>query len=1011
VITENEYLELKKYFKQISYFTRIDTLKCAEYYAGWWKFEYEEGKPSKEIVFNSLGLEEYYTTPEAFFQSAKNGGYRLGLKWIRNENTLYFRTLLLQGRIPIKSLKRFNNYWKKFLIKVIEKRPNDINDISNDLNIISLLPLSTRNDGVYESAIEISKAIWDDSEEGKKVLEILEQNDQEDLINSLRTEKEKIRSRKHSLIKIKPFWELNVLSDNKAEISMKLDLPNKLVKEAFANLISVELNDIANSYNLFCDDYLHATYKKNLNGDYLRYTTSNVPMLWNSNMDKIPLIFFANNEGTKYYIANQLKTVPSPSNNSFWVPMEENRWMMIPGNTFKGEKAFLLTKDIQLLDNLRPYCFNIENYPVCLYEINDNTVATINDKLSTNFQLNKSNFDWAIISDMPDWLYRASMLVVKKMPTIYFYDEDYNNIPQSQINISWRKKCEIFWKSEKVIPNGIVELRFLYNDLEEFDRLFNIGNFSFKYINNNVLTADIYFQHELLHLSIYKNDLFELNSNEANKIILEFNNTNQIPKKIKGVISYKNEALQIEILAPSKGVDIVDIGDKIIKSKHVFILNNLFGFRIVCSDNQIIKFRNQQYPDIVIRQKLNEGLIPLRNFQGIIQKLFLLADSMNETNRVAMEVAGKIYFFQTYNSGLKFKNEDNLLLYTEDNRLLIQIVKNELEDFNLLDSNCTLFAVPLNCPASNIDVIELEKVVDGYSFPISIKDNEFIVFDYNREINCKILPTYVSTIQGNFIEAIEYGMLKEKKNMRITSFAASLSDSEINDEEWKKLYRYIKICNLFNIPFSAFDNIRASCISSELAAKLFFYILCYTESNIEFNEYCEKLEDELGFRFHWCSYNSIESAINWIFAAWPNLQIADIFTKAQLHLEAKYLNYDESDWEINTHLNTDINNMRARLGEAIINELPFRKPWLKEESKNLIPFPNEIPKLKIMARCPVAIGLMKRDFYSRDLPVNDYKFDIWDSNNHEVRRNIIYCQQLDPEWYELAVTYTINKLK
>ncbi|MBK7038244.1 MAG: hypothetical protein IPH42_18440 [Bacteroidetes bacterium] len=842
-------------------------------------------------------------------------------------------------------------------------------------------------------------------------MEILEQNDQKDLVNSLRTEKEKIRARNHTLIKIKPFWELNILSDNNAEISLKLNLPNKLVKEAFANLIGLELNELANSYNLFCDDYLQATYKRNLNGDYLRYSTSNIPMSWNTHMDKIPLIFFANNEGTKYYIANQLKTVPSLSNNSFWVPMEENRWMMIPGNTFKGEKAFLLTKENQLIDSLSPYCLNIENYSVCLYEINENSIVEINDKLSTNFQLNKSNFDWAIISEMPEWLDRANMVVVKKMPTIYFYDEDYNNIPHKQINVTWRKKGDLIWKTENFIPNGIVELRFVYKDLLEYDRIFNIGNFNFKYINNNVTTAEILFQHEQLHLSIYKNDLFELQSNEASRIILKFKNTNQIPKKIKGVIYYKNEALQIEILTPSNGVDIVDKEDKIMESRHVFILNNLFGFRIVCSDNQIIKFRNLQYPDIVIRQKLSGGQIPLRNFQGIIQKLFLLADSMSKRNIVKMEIAGKIYFFQTYNSGLKFKNEDNLLLYTEDNRVLIQIVKNELEDFNVLESNCTLFAVPLNCPASIIDVIELEKVVDGYSFPISIKDKEFIVFDYNREINCKILPTYISTIQENLLVPIENEMLKEKRNIRISSYAVTLLESKMNDEEWQKLYKYLKICKHFNIPFSAFDNIRASCASSELAAKLFFYLIFYTESDYEFIEYCERLEEELGFRFHWCSYNSIGSAVDWTLIAWPEVGIDNILRKANLHLETKYLHFNKNDWEIVTPINSEINNMRARLGEAIINELPSRRPWLKEERKGIIPFPNEIPKLKIMARCPIAIGLIKCDIYSSELPVNDNKFDIWDHNNHEVRRNIIYCQQLDPEWYELAVTYTINKLK
>ena len=173
---------------------------------------------------------------------------------------------------------------------------------------------------------------------------------------------------------------------------------------------------------------------------------------------------------------------------------------------------------------------------------------------------------------------------------------------------------------------------------------------------------------------------------------------------------------------------------------------------------------------------------------------------------------------------------------------------------------------------------------------------------------------------------------------------------------------------------------------------------------------CEKIEDELGFKFHWCSFNSFELAINWLYDTWSNLSIADIFAKANLFLDSKFLNFDKNDWKFNLHLNSEINSMRARLGENIINELPTKYPWIKEDRKAIMPFPDEVPKLKIMARSPIAIGLTKCDVYSGDLPLNENKLDLWNLNNHGVRRNIIYSQQIDPIWYDIAITYTINKL-
>jgi hypothetical protein len=240
----------------------------------------------------------------------------------------------------------------------------------------------------------------------------------------------------------------------------------------------IEPNKLSNSYNFFCDDDLQATYRRNLNGDYIKYSTSAQPTVWDSKKEEIPLMYFSNNEGTKYYVANQLKCVPSFF--SFWDQIEDNRWMMISGNNFKGEKAFLLSDNNQLIESAS-LSFTIENYPISFYEINKDNIAKISEIAEINekhlIYFGNSTYDWTITSNMPSWLNRANMIVVQDMPNIYFYNAKNDNIPENQIDIKWRKKGEIEWKDKHIknIPAGVIELRFCFEGVVEYDKVYNLG--------------------------------------------------------------------------------------------------------------------------------------------------------------------------------------------------------------------------------------------------------------------------------------------------------------------------------------------------------------------------------------------------------------------------------------------------------------------------------------------------------------------------------------------------------
>jgi hypothetical protein len=92
----------------------IDPRDCALYYAEWWKRMYNGGYPSKKEIFSALKGNQLFND-EDFYQYAKKGARLLGIKWIKNQNTLYFKTLLLQGGLPIKHISKNVGSYKAFL--------------------------------------------------------------------------------------------------------------------------------------------------------------------------------------------------------------------------------------------------------------------------------------------------------------------------------------------------------------------------------------------------------------------------------------------------------------------------------------------------------------------------------------------------------------------------------------------------------------------------------------------------------------------------------------------------------------------------------------------------------------------------------------------------------------------------------------------------------------------------------------------------------------------------------
>jgi hypothetical protein len=1003
--SEEFYKEMKNSIASLYSIENEDPRDFTLFYGLWWKYAYKEGKLSKDMIFKELGDNERNFSASDLYEKAKKGGEQIGLKWIRREHTLRFRTLLLQGGIPLNTLGAFGtDIYKNFLRKVIELQPERPEEIANNHDVIRYLPMSNRNEVFFEIALNISKAIWDGNEDGLKILEILRANNQSELVSDLITWQKKIGRRVESQIKIKSFWELTKSAFGGAyKINLTVELPERMEKDQLVDVLHIKEDELSTSYNFFCEESLLGTYRKNIKGNYLKVSSFKSAINWDLQNDQIPILYFSDDSGKKYLIPQQINKIPSADYPTFWIPMDENRWLMSNKLSYSGDSVFVLTnQERHCGDNFIPVSISI--IELYFFELQETTEFIISEDEVIEFKLNTHSFDWYIQSAMPSWMERANRLIVSAKPQVHFFDQTGNLIPDSQFEKRWRKKGEIEWNSfQQPFSSGIIiELEFKHSSgAIEYEQVYHVGNANLTVNYKSLLCQEVNFRHENLKLGLFPNELYtekpsELNPNEK---ILTFNDPKQIPKQINAVLTNRFGTLRFLFALNIRGIEIFDSLENCIQDKHVFLLNNLYGYRIVNGESRDIKIYNQQYPELVICQTIQAGIIPLRNYQLLIQKLFLLADSMSTNNVVVMRMDDKSYMFQLYNADISFRSIDGEINFTAENRLQVTGAK-------LMIGESAISAIPLNCELNSIYTIVLEKNETGFSLPTIIEEEEFIVFDTNSESRFKILPTYVTSNPTN-LES-DKNILYQNKLNRIENFALKLNEQLFSGNEWCKLNKYIQLCIEHDLPFSAFDLIRASCSSTDLTAKLLCSLIMNSVNKDEFIRTCVKMEEELGFKFHWCSFESIEDEISSILELIGFEKSEFIMERISLIMRPHYIQATHPEWKKQLGpIFLTIKQMRRNLGKAVINELPRKYPWISEQRKEIILLndPNVSKRLIIMFRVPITVALLKLNLYKNELPTTGNVSDLWHLNNHEVRRNMMYCENLDTAWYDFAVSY------
>lgn len=976
-LSDFEYEQLKQKFRIVQRVSELDPRSCAVYFAEWWKRDYCGGYPSKEEIYNSIGSNSLCFNVEEFFDLAKKGGDFLNYKWIKIHNTLYLKTLLLQGGLPLNHIKINKGKYRDFLLRIIHYNPNEIDDFSNFPDVISLLPKSSQNDIIYSSCLDIVRAVLDNDE--KELLILNENDDIKQLTEELILERNKVRKR-NSIFKFK--WSFNK-GNNTFFLNTKIK--SKIEREDIEYLLNINVENFESEYKIFVGQDLVAKLLKRNDGNYKLVQFKEFVKLCNGFDTEVYCI----DNTDRVYEANHL--LHSKLNfdiPSLWVSSDDIIYTLEKSRYTNNEFGYIFsTSSFKVTNNFieeEILNSNSINFKITKFQneivLRNSTDETYRFKTGT-----ESLFDWTIISKMPKWLIKSNLTTVTNDLRIFVYDNEGKRITSSKIY--WKSLNSNNWNSIHVpLELGILDVKISYNDIEEFERVFNLGKLDIQ-TNSNLNKSQLIVKNNSFVLEIYKSEIFDFNVNDD---IIDFNliDNAKLPKSIKVRIKCKNQnsGLISEIISPFQGVKIIDNIDNIFE-EDILYLDKIKGWRLVANNSGKefeVKFSNNKNPEIIISKVLDRNIISLLEFQDTFKSLFQLFNIIDKDNFLKMEICElrpnqtsrvlKSFYIKQFSETLKWS-------IIHDNKIKFENNLNE-------DIISNIYALPLDCGLEFIDKIEIIREEDFYTINSTFA-SKFILFSDKNTKN-KIKPEFISIDPLNELTSIE------DRNQRIEVYSKELLNNDFESDIWSKFGTYYYVCRENDLPFATFDIIKAITISSELAAKAFAYLsLNFDENSKRFSGTdFQDLENDLGFSFHWIKYSDWENVCQ----IYP-----DTFEAIAIMLSLNWNNFKvtllQNVKKSNYAFYAELNNVRQRLGERVLNQLP--KYDISKDRNNYvksIPSKQWNDEVNILVIAPLTVASS----------VSNINTGLWHINGDNFRRKIKYVESLDKKWYEESLIYFFN---
>jgi len=853
--------------------------EAALYYAYWWQNIYEGGSPSSEKVTTSIGLTSEATTD--FYNSAKNALRQLRIPCITSKGRKYnFRTLLSQGGLPIyfiqNNIDNSGNY-KLFLSGLIKELAhinidwNDTDFIQN-LTCFKHLPVSFRNESIYDLSLQIVHAII----ENRTDLLPYDNNltSLQDLTNSLKQEHELIKQNRNR----KPFsfsWELSI-DKNRGRLFYTLECGQNINSDSISNLNVSECYQ----FDVYVDQTFVATYKRvqidedqSLNyigGFYRVINIYRKTIEWNKETYIEVKIICDNGEELFLSVCNcyppnfEYPQIFQKTNNSYILRRNRNQ-----------KENVIISSEKWCTSEIKNDSFFLADVPLKIFTCFNNA-SLYNPEISENWNFkndyNPCNVELSNI--YVGWIEFSNYKLLPSSPIIKVYDED-NNIVQN-VHSSYRTKGSSEWHKltkHTSLAAGLIEIKVeSHNTIDWIETFFSISGLSFDTSEASENRAIIKWNCPWGNVKACLQEGLIFSTTEKNKwTVLSESNGIKVPAICSFNIFKDNNthSINLSIANPFKGLVLIDGHDTIINKSEIISFDNLQNYKIVqhgLPDTKItfsyranIKDEENNNKYIKISILVKEGITTLSNYEEVMERLFNLYgfNSFDRFSSVSMKLSDKTYLIRKFVYDSKSSSENTMILCSDNQDCKIEYKGN-------------IWAYPIDNDSDNMpESIVLEQInSQTFKFPSTDKTCSYIVFSDKYDIK-RIVPKFYQINPISDTDAL-YEEKKSSENLEraqsqsenIEEWKSKLEKENVNNDiHWKKVVSAFQVATRFRLPFGTFNQLKASVSTPNLFAK--FLLTMYLNSDKEdFLNHLQRFELEFAIGVHWIKSINISYALD-----------------------------------------------------------------------------------------------------------------------------------------------------
>lgn len=759
-LSEEEYEALKQTL-------RIHTSDLAKYgeeaalcYAEWWRRDYKGNIPSKEDVAMGIGIHSSYANE--LYKAAREALQKHGYTFLHSlKGTLYFRTLLNQGGLPINYITNSGNMgnYSRFLKELVSELSLiniDWNEVDSSIiqqfNCISYLGKAFKNENIYDVSMQIAHAVI----VGEK--DILPYDDTDASLAELTKSLETAYSRAKAQRKTRPLslhWKLRTMENGKGYLYVNMDVVKDISSDSIPGLNIMTCY----SFDVFVAGTLVGKYVRKDNvrdeeGNVLSaiYTRINVGMhsdiLWTGepvvevkvrcdNDDRLFLTIAGcyppNFEYPQVFqmLDDHLYSMSKTAN-------VENNMAIFSHKWENGESLPITICDKELYYNAFTDELDLQN---------SETAEEV--KLTNDFTPYAVEFSNNYIS----WVEKSNYKLLSTIPYVRVYDQEKHRVQNCAVKYRFRNDNYIKWRSLKsscVFPCGLVDIRVELPDGHTVTETFySIGKLKFTSDNESVFSTNIICScgaDMLPKINMQEGvDITELGTN---KWMVKRSKDSKFTPSVCDFSLYcaGNPTLRLSIAIPFDGVTVTDIKGNIVPNGKIVSLANLTNFCVVSHGcygkkrNIDVSYVSDKFEDYSLlkhlRSKVIDGLVSLADYNDLIVRMFNLygANSFDRSSSVAMNIYGTEIFIR------KFVLESTI----EDGKIrVIDSTEEDTDDF-LYDGEVYAFPVGDELSSEDFFVVKLERLDNSenlFTFPDDFNQQEVVVFS-GPEAKRRIIPKY-----------------------------------------------------------------------------------------------------------------------------------------------------------------------------------------------------------------------------------------------------------------------------